>query len=166
MTYPTQLLNAAQKEKEKRKAARKAQAGKQNKHQQRPGTRLQEESEDEEKTWDEEDQEEGVKWTERGIPNFAETDAHERRHRRPAVRGASLSKIALEKMPSLDDFISALDPKTGRVPLKMFVLTCFDMSFPPAAVKLFAEKVGLGLSIFFHPRGFVALLVGTYMHHR
>lgn len=144
MTYLTQLLKAAQMEKEKRKAAGKAQAGKRKKCQQRPGTKQQEESEDEE-----EGQEESVKWTDKGIPNFAETDAHERRQRRPAVRGASFSKIAREKMPSLDDFMSALEPKTSRVRLKMFVLSFFDMNFPPAAVKLLAEKVGLGLCISF-----------------
>ncbi|CAN0055524.1 unnamed protein product [Pylaiella littoralis] len=123
---------------EKRNAAGRENDGEQQKQQQqqRPGKRLEEKADGKQEV----EGEWSVEWTDKGILNFAETDAHERRHRRPAVRGVSLSKSAREKLPSLDDFIGALDPKTGKFPLETVVLTCFDMNFPREAVELLADK--------------------------
>lgn len=147
VAYRTQLLKTA-KDKKKRRTAGKRKGGERQQQHQRPGNN--------------EEEEEGVEWTTKGIPNFAQTSAHARRHRRPTVGDVSLSESALEKMPSLDDFIGALDPKTGRFPLEMIALTCFDMNFPLEAVKLFVDKVGLGLPPFFSRAAFVALGGDTY----
>ncbi|CAM9479427.1 unnamed protein product, partial [Pylaiella littoralis] len=54
-----------------------------------------------------------VQWTERGIPNFAGTAAHENRNKRSSKSEVSLSQKARDKMPSLDDFMDTLDPDTG-----------------------------------------------------
>ncbi|CAM9718325.1 unnamed protein product, partial [Pylaiella littoralis] len=51
----------------------------------------------------------------------------------------SLSQKARDKMPSLDDFMDALDPDTGKFPLEDLTLTTFDMNFPVAAVKLLVD---------------------------
>lgn len=89
---------------------------------------------------------ENLQWTERGIPNFAKTSAYMKRNMRPGMGKVSLSKSARDKMPSLNDFMNALDPETGKFPLEGMVLTCFDMNFSAEAVKLLVEKVGLSLS--------------------
>lgn len=81
--------------------------------------------------------------------------AYDSRHKKAkSSHTCSLSRIALDRLPSLDGFMKNLDEDTGRyavgsamrdpvtedlAPSVMDV--CYDMSFPEKAVKLFADKV-------------------------
>lgn len=138
----------AEAEKTKAEAEKTKRGGKGKQAQQGAGANSQAEEEEEE------EEEIGevstsVQWHERGIPNFGTTEAYSKRairgEQRPGVDDVSLSKSALDKMPKLDEFMDALDPETGKFPIKELALTCFDLNFPPEAAKLMAEKVGLCL---------------------
>ena len=93
-----------------------------------------------------------VLWTEKGIPHYAGTKAYERRNKKTGGDAVSLAKDALEVLPSLDDFMSALDPVTGKLPLQRFVFRYFDTSFPRDAVQLITTKVCAVLCVVFFIR--------------
>ncbi|CAN0422609.1 unnamed protein product, partial [Pylaiella littoralis] len=130
----TKLLKRANKEKARKKAEAEkkaaveketAEAGKR----MRGGKGKQRQQRGKAKKKEEEEEEEigevgsSVQWTERGIPNFAGTAAHENRNKRSSKSEVSLSQKARDKMPSFDDFMDALDPDTGKFPLEDLTLT-------------------------------------------
>lgn len=152
---PPQLLKRANKEKARKKAEADAKAaadketaeagkrkrgGEGKQRQQGAGAKRKEEEEGEEEIGK---VSADVRWTERGIPNFSATAAYKNRHKRSTTGEVSLSQKARDQMPSLDDFMDALDPETSQFPLEKVTLTTFDMNFPPEAVKLLVDKVGL-----------------------
>lgn len=108
---------------------------------------------------EEEEVDESWDWSERGIPDFENTDAAKRRNKKPAAGSSaspvSLSQSAREKMPSLDQFMEAIGINSGTFAIEQVVGTCFDMNFPKEAVQLFVDKVRL---VFF------AVFVSLHLH--
>lgn len=108
---------------------------------------------------EEEEVDESWDWSERGIPDFENTDAYKRRNKKPAAGSSaspvSLSQSAREKMPSLDQFMEAIGINSGTFAIEQVVGTCFDMNFPKEAVQLFVDKVRLVC---------VAVFVSLHLH--
>ncbi|CBJ33509.1 expressed unknown protein [Ectocarpus siliculosus] len=104
-----------EKAKEAAEAAKAAKGGaraapKKPKKRRQPKPVVEEEEEEEEvdESWD---------WSERGIPDFENTDAYKRRNKKPSAGSSaspvSLSQSAQEKMPSLDQFMEAIGINSG-----------------------------------------------------
>lgn len=92
---------------------------------------------------EEEESDDGAEWTERGMEDYENSDAHTRRSKKEGAGSeVSLSATSRERMPSLDDFLDRTDPADGRFALQHVLEECFDMNFPGAARKLFVDKVG------------------------
>lgn len=91
----------------------------------------------------------GAEWSTEGIPCGVGTDAYKSRHLKTGQSACSLSASAREKLPSLDDFITEMDARTGKWPLDRVVLTTFHMVFPREAAKLLVDKVKFSLALVF-----------------
>ncbi|CAB1108340.1 unnamed protein product [Ectocarpus sp. CCAP 1310/34] len=109
----------------------------------KPTKRRQPKSVEEEEEEDEE-VDESWAWSERGIPEFENTDAYKRRKKKPAAGSSaspvSLSQSAREKMPALDQFMQTIGSNSGGFAIEQVVGTCFDMNFPKEAVEVFVDK--------------------------
>ncbi|CAM9327634.1 unnamed protein product, partial [Pylaiella littoralis] len=97
----------AEADKKAAEAGRHKTGGKGKQKQHGAGAKRKEEEEEEEEEIGEVSQD--AQWTERGIPNFAGTEAHKKRHLREPTAEVSLSQSALDQLPSLDAFMDALD---------------------------------------------------------
>lgn len=122
-----------------------------------------------------------VEWTEGGMDDYAPgSAAYDMRHKKAdGPHGCSLSAVARGRLPSLDEFMERRDPVTGQFAIGSAVLDpdtgeykpsvmdiCFDMNFPPAAVKLFTDKV-LNNCLFFVFRASMSpsyVVVGDRFH--
>jgi len=103
-----------------------------------PGKQREVEKEDEE---DGAEWSEDVQWTERGMEDYERSEAFKRRNKKAGKgRSCTISEKARDRLPTLDTFVQN-QPASGKFPLKAVLETCFELSFPAEATKLFVEKV-------------------------
>lgn len=96
---------------------------------------------------EEEEVHESWAWSERGIPDYEETEAYKRRNKKTDTGSSacpvSLSQSARDRMPSLGQFMDTIAASSGHFALEQVVEECFDMNIPKEAVQLFVDKVRL-----------------------
>lgn len=83
-----------------------------------------------------------VEWTERGMKDFVRgSAAYDRRAKKEkSPHEVLLSAAALERLPSLEQFLELL-PEDGTFYPGEVMEACYNMSFPQEAVQLFVDKV-------------------------